>query len=265
MMTTHNQGMKALPSFPGSMDNAFIATLFDWDHRTAKGWQAKANRLLRKLGVGLRLTPAPSNMANVEARMNLFHLLEQTVAHGVAGDVVDMGCHAGESTVVMQKIITTRAPEKRVHAFDSFEGLPPVGGSDKRDQVYDVGYMSASLDAFMARFPAVGLPVPIVNKGWFEETVPRCLPDRISFALIDGDLYSSTKHVLPHLYERMTPGAIAMIAVYYDETVLARPGLSGGYRSPGVKRATDEFFRDKPEKVSVLYANEYSNGYFRKL
>ena len=76
MMTTHNHGMKALPSFPGSMDNAFIATLFDWDHRTAKGWQAKANRLLRKLGVGLRLTPAPSNMANVEA-CELLHVLQQ--------------------------------------------------------------------------------------------------------------------------------------------------------------------------------------------
>jgi hypothetical protein len=55
-----------------------------------------------------------------------------------------------------------------------------------------------------------------------------------------------------------------MVAVYYDENVYPRKGLSGGYRSPGVKRATDEFFKDKPEKVHVLYANEYSNGFFRK-
>ncbi len=67
-----------------------------------------------------------------------------------------------------------------------------------------------------------------------------------------------------HVYERMSPGAIVMVAVYYDKHVYPRKGLSGGYRSPGVKRATDEFFKDRPEKVHVLYANEYSNGFFRK-
>ena len=103
------------------------------------------------------------------------------------------------------------------------------------------------------------------DKGWFEATVPKELPERISFVLIDGDLYESTRHVLPHVYERMSPGAIGMIAVYYDPAVFPRKGISGGYMSPGVKRATDEFFKDKPEKVHLLYANEYSNGYFRKL
>ena len=43
-----------------------------------------------------------------------------------------------------------------------------------------------------------------------------------------------------------------------------REDIRSTYASPGVKRATDEFFADKPEHVSVLYANEYSNGYFRK-
>ena len=55
-----------------------------------------------------------------------------------------------------------------------------------------------------------------------------------------------------------------MIAAYYVETIFPRQGVSGGYRSPGVKRATYAFSKDKPEKVHVLYANEYSNGYFRK-
>jgi hypothetical protein len=55
-----------------------------------------------------------------------------------------------------------------------------------------------------------------------------------------------------------------MIAVYYDESIFPREGLPGEFRSPGVKRATDQFFADKPEKVSLLYAGEYSNGYFRK-
>ncbi len=247
------------------MDNAFIATTFDWDHRTPTNGQRFLNKVLGKLRIPVRLTPAPSNMANVEARMNLFHLLEQTAANKVPGDVVDVGCNAGDSTIVMQRIITAMAPEKRVHAYDSFEGLPDLKESDSKDGVYGKGYMAAGLELFTQKFEALKLKMPHTHKGWFEATIPSELPDRISFALIDGDLYESTRHVLPHVYERMSPGAIGLIAVYYDETIFPRKGVSGGYRSPGVKRAVDEFFRDKPEKVGLLYANEYSNGYFRKL
>ena len=247
------------------MDNAFIATTLDWDHRTPKDWQVLLNKMMRKLRIRARLTPLPSDMANVEARMNLFHLLEQTVANKVPGDVVDLGCNAGDSTIVMQRIITALAQEKQVHAFDSFEGLPELTTNDEKDGVYGKGYMAAGLELFTHKFKALGLKMPHTHKGWFEVTVPKELPEKISFALIDGDLYESTKHVLPHVYERMAPGAIGMIAVYYDPTIFPREGIPGGYMSPGVKRATDEFFRDKPEKISLLYANEYSNGYFRKL
>ena len=33
---------------------------------------------------------------------------------------------------------------------------------------------------------------------------------------------------------------------------------------PGVKRACDEFFAAKPEKISFIYSAEMSHGYFRK-
>jgi hypothetical protein len=36
------------------------------------------------------------------------------------------------------------------------------------------------------------------------------------------------------------------------------------YRSPGVKKACDEFFGAKSEAVSVLYAGDYTMGVFRK-
>jgi O-methyltransferase len=247
------------------MDNAFIATFLDWDHRTPTGWQRAVNRVLKKLRIPVRLQPAPSDMANVEARMNLFHLLDRVIANGVPGDMVDVGCNAGDSTIVMQHVVSTTAPERQVHAYDSFEGLPELKATDAQDGVYAKGYMTASLDAFQQKFRTLGLKLPTVHKGWFEETIPSELPERISFALFDGDLYESTRHILPHVYARMAPGAIGMIAVYYDPAILPRKNLSGGYMSPGVKRATDEFFADKPEKVSVLYANEYSNGYFVKV
>ncbi len=248
------------------MDNAFIATTFpSWDHRTPTDRQRFLNKVLRKLGIKAMLTPPQPYMANVEVRMNLFHLLEQTVVNKIPGDVVELGCNSGDSTIVMQRILAELDPTKQLHAFDSFEGLPELTENDKKDGVYAKGYMAAGLDLFKRKFEQVGLKLPHTHKGWFEETVPKFLPEKISFALIDGDLYESTKHVLPHVYERLSPGAICMIAVYYDEKIFPRKGVAGGYISPGVKRATDEFFKDKPEKVSLLYSNENSNGYFRKL
>ena len=246
------------------MDNTFIATTFDWDHRTPNGVQRAVNRVLRRLRIPMQVTPQAPNMANVEARMNLFHLLEQTVVSNVPGDIVDLGCNAGDSTIVMQKIISTLAPDKQVHAYDSFKGLPTLTDEDRKDGIYAEGYMKASIDSFKKRFDILRLPSPQIHAGWFQDTIPENLPDTISFAYFDGDLYESTKHLLTNVYDRMPQGAIGMIAVYYDETVFPRQDIKGVFRSPGVKRATDEFFHDKPEKVDVLYANEYSNGYFRK-
>src|SRR5690606_35556659 len=94
---------------PPSMDNAFIATTFDWDDRTPKDWQTFLNRAFRKIGIPVLLTPPTPPMSNVESRMNLFHLVEQTAVNKVPGDVVDVGCNAGDSTIVMQKVITTLA------------------------------------------------------------------------------------------------------------------------------------------------------------
>jgi O-methyltransferase len=247
------------------MDNAFIATYFAWDHRTPHRLLRGVNKVLRKLRIRAQVTPPPPHMANVEARMNIFHLASQTAAYGIAGDVVEIGCNAGESSIVIRRVLDVYAPDKEFHVFDSFQGLPELGSEDARDGVYNKGAMVAGADRLRRNFQAVGLKLPHIHEGWFEDTVPACLPDRISFALIDGDLYSSTRHVLPHVYQRMSPGAIGFFGVYYDASVLPREHTPVCFRSPGVKRACDEFFADKPEKVSVLYANEYTNGYFRKL
>lgn len=227
------------------------------------------NRVLSLLGLQHRLVARPYSWGygNVESRMNVFHLASQTCAYGVPGDLVEVGCASGESSVVIQSVLAACTDQgKRFHVYDSFEGLPEPAQADAADGVYRRGDMAAPLERFEATFRRVGIAtLPVIHRGWFNDTIPAQLPDRISFAMIDCDLYESTMHVLPHVYARMSPGAIGMFGVYYDPAVYAREGIAATYASPGVKRATDEFFTDKPEKVSVLYANEYSNGYFRKL
>lgn len=251
------------------MDDAFIAQWLDKDHRMPLPWHRAINKLLRFTRLNVQLVPRSFRwgMANVEARMNLFHLASQCAELGIPGDIVEIGCNDGESSIILQHIANTLAPDKQTHFYDSFQGAPAPKGLDEDLKVYQKGDMATSLFTFYDHFRRVNLPLPAdtnVHQGWFEDTIPDDLPDQISFALLDGDLYSSTKHVLPHLYSRMSRGAICMFGVYYDETVLSRPHTILQYRSPGVKMATDEFFSGKAEKVSVLYAGEYTNGYFRK-
>lgn len=246
------------------MDDIVVARL----NRSPGRRHQLTNGLLARLGTRLRVSDPPYHWGygNVESRMNVFHLASQTCAYGVPGDLVEIGCAIGESSVVIQSVLSAAGNSgKRFHVYDSFEGLPIPTDYDATDGIYHQGDMAAPLAKFEDTFHRAGLAArPEVHKGWFEETIPAQLPDAISFALIDCDLYASTAHVLPHVYARMSPGAIAMFGVYYDPEIFARDGIRETYASPGVKRATDEFFADKPERVSVLYANEYSNGYFRR-
>lgn len=145
-----------------------------------------------------------------------------------------------DSTIVMQKIDPPRWHRRsKSMPTDSFEGLPELTENDSKDGVYSKGYMAAGLELFTQKFNALGLKMPAYPQGLVRGNGASQLPDRISFALLDGRILRSTKHLLPHVYERMAPGAIGMIACMQWGKIYPRTDLAGGYRSPGVKRATD--------------------------
>jgi O-methyltransferase len=86
------------------------------------------------------------------------------------------------------------------------------------------------------------------------------LPEQISFAYLDGDLYDSIKLSLESVYPRLSPGAICLIDDYADPAVFPE----AWNELPGVKRACDDFLAGKPETVSFIYSADMSHGYFRK-
>jgi O-methyltransferase len=201
-------------------------------------------------------------MASVESRMNIFHLLRLVLIHGVKGDVVEIGCNAGESSVILQHIIQEIDSNRELHAFDSFQGVPLGDAAD--EGVYRQGDMDTTQEQFIGNFERLGLKKPCVHGGWFEETLPIYLPDKIAFALLDADLYKSTLYALQELYPRLSSGGICLLGVYWDPNTKVRMTTDPKYRSPGVKKACDEFFDDKPERISILLAGNYTSGYFQK-
>jgi O-methyltransferase len=190
------------------MDNFFITEYFDWRIKRFSLMDRLTSRVLSKvLGktefrsaeffdkiyvnlTGNEVIPSNSGvMTNVEQRMNMYHLVSQVLAYGVEGDFVELGCNTGDSSVLITKILQAYDSDKKLAVYDSFEGLPPAKIID--GDFYKEGYCKTSEDVLRLSFKKYNLPVPEIHKGWFQDTLPDGLPERISFAYLDGDFYDS--------------------------------------------------------------------------
>lgn len=244
------------------MENFFIIEWFDWQIlKTNSKRVAFINAILKRMGVWTRLqAPRVTGISTtVEQRMNLYHFVSQVLAYNVPGDLVDVGCNSGQSSALIQKVVEHYDPSRRLHVYDSFEGLPPPTPQDGATQ-FQAGMLRTNQDELRKAFETYRLTLPAIHAGWFHETLPTGLPDRICFAHLDGDFYESILVSLQHVYPRLSPGAICVIDDYSDRSV--SPEAWDGL--PGVKRACDEFLAGKPEKMSFIYSAEMPHGYFRK-
>jgi predicted O-methyltransferase YrrM len=100
-------------------------------------------------------------------------------------------------------------PDRTIHGFDSFEGLPGDW----------TGYnVPGSHFDQKGAAPNVADNVRL-HKGWFSETLPGFLADNpgpVAFIHIDCDLYSSTKDALFLLAPRIQPGTIIAFDEYHN-------------------------------------------------
>ena len=220
------------------------------------------------------------HMINIEQGINIYHLLNQTLSLGVPGAVVELGCCYGNTACVMRRILDDFGSDKEHHVFDSFEGLPEITEDDSGiDEDFSKVDFKVDEKELVNTFAKFNLKLPFIHKGWFKDTLPYKLPQTICFAHLDGDLYSSIKESLEGIYPRLSKGAIVVIDDYCDPELVQRiqKGINTNEYSrktgrkcklknilPGIKKACDEFFKDKPEKMSMLIAGEERHGYFRK-
>lgn len=133
-------------------------------------------------------------------------LLKYAVRHTkVQGSILEFGVAGGDSINVLGKAL----PDRAVHGFDSFEGLPEDwAGTVKEKGRYSQG----------GKLPPVPSNVQL-HKGWFDQTIPVFLAQNkepVSFLHIDCDIYSSTKTVLELLGSRIQPGTTIVFDEYYN-------------------------------------------------
>ena len=135
------------------------------------------------------------------------------------GVIVECGCYKGGSTVNLSLVAATCG--RRLHVFDSFEGLPEPDAGDTGHVVmaerlvrtYEPGAYAGTLDEVrnnVQRFGALALCT--FHQGLFSDTLPT-FDEPVVFAYLDVDLATSEKTCLRHLWPQLVPGAF----VFTDE------------------------------------------------
>ena len=149
---------------------------------------------------------------------------------GLTGDVVEFGCYAGDTSVILAEALKNK-PDKWLYLYDSFEGLPEKTIEDQTSAGwrFKAGELKASPDTVAHKFKKLNLPDPVIVKKWFDQLGDSDLPSQISFALLDGDFYQSIKTSFEKVAPRLVSGGVIVVHDYRNAEL------------PGVAKAVNEF------------------------
>lgn len=147
----------------------------------------------------------------------------------VEGDYAEVGVFKGATA----KAICEAKKDKPLYLFDTFDGLPEVSSFDSG--MFKEKQFVSSEDLVKKKLSKYS-NVNIV-KGLFPQSGTNVSNNKFSFVHLDVDLYRSTKDCLEFFYCRMSKDAIL---------------ISHDYHADGVRKAFNEFFEDKSEKVIKL-------------
>jgi hypothetical protein len=134
-------------------------------------------------------------------------------------------------------MISARAPERVLHLFDTFEGLPDP--SVKDSSRFMKGQYRYSFEDVQSYLKDANV---VLHKGLFPATASDLTGSRFAFVHLDGDIYESTKAGLEWFYPRLNKGGI-LVCHDYDTSI-------------GVNQAFEEFFADKPEPYFDLVGSQ---------
>ena len=142
------------------------------------------------------------------------------------GTLAEFGVYKGASLVQIAKFF----PDRTVHGFDSFVGLPEAWGAESAG-AFDIGAKPPQLSVSNVEF----------HVGWFDDTIPvfaQKYSGPLAFAHLDADLYSSTKTVFDTIGDWFVAGTIVVFDDYFGyygwqrhehkafQEFLSRTGLS---------------------------------------
>jgi O-methyltransferase len=171
--------------------------------------------------------------------------LKKVLDKNIDGDVVELGCNVGTTSIFIRKLLDKYNSKKKYHVYDSWEGIPELNNFEKKhaknhstlQRQFRKGDCKITKNSFINTFTNRNLELPIINSGWFKDIPDNKYPNKICFAFFDGDTYTSIIDSLNKVYHKVQKGGIIII----DDC--------GWDVLPGVELACNDFLKDKPEKL----------------
>jgi hypothetical protein len=174
----------------------------------------------------------------------------------IPGEIVECGVWRGGSMQAIALVLQHEGDtERELHLYDTFEGMPEPTAEDTRtwwgetrsakelleesDKDSDM-WAIAGLDDVKQAMAESGYPAERIHyyPGMVEDTIPDQAPEQIALLRLDTDWYSSTKHELEHLYDRLVPGGVLILDDYGDWD--------------GARKAIDEWVASRDEKLFLV-------------
>jgi O-methyltransferase len=162
-----------------------------------------------------------------------------SIEKNIEGDIAEFGCYVGESSKYLRKALVETKSTKELYVYDSFEGLPPLS-SWEENTGWRAGTLNTTEEVLIKNFRENGLKPPNITKGWFKDVPDYRLPEKVSFAFLDGDFYDSIYDSLNKIYDRVSDGGYICFHDYERNDL------------PGVKAAIDDFFAKRGESFHIL-------------
>jgi O-methyltransferase len=171
----------------------------------------------------------------------LLRELRFVLGKGIPGDVVELGCYKGLTSLEIQRALHNGQSDKRLYLYDSFAGLPPKAAQDNSPagMQFKAGELPASKAEVINIFKKSGLSVPRVKKAWFKDLTEQDIPHQVAFAFLDGDFYESITDSLKLIWPYLTSGSVVIVDDYQNEAL------------PGAQRAVSEWLKGHPAKLKV--------------
>ena len=155
-------------------------------------------------------------------------------ASRLEGDIVEVGVYKGGTARLLAMAVQPSG--RRVHLFDTFEGMPSTDPT--KDEHRKGDFSDTSLEAVKRNL--AGLENVQFYPGFFPDSAPPIASLRFSLAHIDVDIYHSVLDCCEFFYARMVMGGMMIFDDYGFETC------------PGAKQGVDEFFHGTKERPCYL-------------
>jgi len=174
--------------------------------------------------------PLFAGVQNISRFLYIYETLK--TLSNVKGDIVELGSWKGANLLWMAKVQSFLGSNKKIHCFDSFQGLTEFSVQDTSSHLIhkyqgDEKVLRSVIDLYEYN------DLIQIHKGLIEHTVPVWSELKVDISLIyfDADLYEAASVTLNYLAPRLSVGGI----ILFDEY--------GSKDWPGETKAVDEFLK----------------------